>query len=1053
MKPSILSHICIFFALHAIAIEHGIAQITFERELGVRDATCAIRDSDGSYFMLTAVTVGNGSNFGVTRLASSGEQKNIRIRDPQNTIYYNDFHDLQRTSSGIAAIGREHGTDLVLFTCTADLENRAIHVLAQGSVSMTGFDYLADQGYVVAAVFEDPANDYNIRVMRLDANANGVWEIEVDKPTTLRLVGIYELANGDLLLVADENGDGLILRISADGNSVVWEKYLTGSDGLAILAARFQNDHLYLLGSTAEGTTGELVQIDGNGDIVARNILFTKSSAIFFETTFTLSDDGRLAVITDAWPDKGFNLMLFDADFVLKKTVMFERATTYDGYTRAKSIVDAPDGFFITASAPDALAIKTDNDGSSGDPPPFQEVEDPGLLPEYGHNYYAWIDLENDGKKELVVANGSVRMFSHDDATGKFREIAVPFGEDLSNTYSVSICDFNNDGAMDLYANRYMPGGNGGYFPVPNLLLKNNGDGTFSSVGDLNINDAEMSTLQSVWFDINNDGFQDLFTVNVERDKAYLNRGDGTFDEVAPENFEEKNDWIYPAHYTFRDVNSDGFVDYIAAQNLQIDVMLNIQGQRFEKHALLEFFDYSLSALPAFLYEVTPGYFNGRKCAMLMDGRGSYFEQDGDIYRQTSLPSGLVNRNNPTKGEFIDFENDGDLDIYLNGENIYDIRTHLFQRNDSETGFTRYRRFSNERFRNFTFYDADGNGAPDIVGGDGVVKFLKNTSANNWLTVTLEGNISTRVGDGAVVSVKANGKWAHQELTTHAGHNGKVEYEAHFGLNKALVADSIRIEWPSGCVTVQTNVSANQFVSIEEDCSGPAPEMSYTSKVCQGEAVTVSVNSTGTKFSWFTDLTSPAIAVSGTQVEIDTLTRSVTFFVANADSTRLSRRVPVRIEVVPLPEFSIVTEQNGNTVQLSIETGPVPDSFTWTVNEQVVSNDVSFDYPFDTSGLLTVCGEAVLEGCVFATCMETVVTSVDETQWDSDIYPNPFQQTFVIREMTTLPIEVFTAQGRRIPVSHSKDEHAIEVDLTGYPPGVYFVKVNAWKFVRVIKAR
>ncbi len=1025
-------------------------QITFEREINAANAYEVIRDQEGTYYMLT-VSGGTYSYFGIAKMDQLGRQSGqTLIRDFDITSYSNRFYDFCLTASGIAAVGAENSSNLVLFTCTTDLEDRQIKLILNHPISEAKFTLLADNGYAVLANFQSSQDNWDLKLLRLDANGNVLWSEIFAEANTLSPVDVYEASNGELILVANHYSEGLIIRTSSDG-ALISKKIFNGADQLVIIDSDFKGDELYLLGSAAN-TSCEFLHIDKNDEVADRDVLFT-ADFVSHDSRFSLNDEGDLALVTVAWPSKGFNLMLFNASRQIKNTVLFERGSAAEVFTQAKSIVSAPDGFFITAKATDALAIKTDLSGGTGPPPPFQEIEDPGIPYTYSTHHYTWVDLENDGKKELIVAAGSVKMFSFDDASGKFSEITVPLPGDLTDTRGFSVCDFNNDGANDLYAIRYSPGVNGGYYSKPNILFKNNGNGTFTAITDRNINDSGSSTMQSIWVDINKDGYQDLFTVNIDRDRAYLNNGNETFTEFSSSNFEEKIDWIYSTHYAFTDINEDGFTDYIASQNLQIDVMLNIEGKRFEKHGLLEYFDFSGSFnMPSGIYAFASGQFGGKKCAILMDGRGSYFEHDGTLFRQKAMPAGLESRNNPTKGLFIDFDNDGDLDTYLNGSNTYDIRTDVFNRNDNETGFTYYRGFFHDQFSSFTFTDVDRNGAPDLIGEN---RMLKNKSSNNWLTVRLKGHASPSMGDGAVVSVKANGKWASLRTSTHAGHNGRIEYESSFGLNKAETADSVKIQWPSGCVSIRTNVTSNEILVIEENCSGVPPEFAFPPKICTGESLNGSFTSSGKKFLWFTDLSSSAIAETGSEVQIDTLTRPVTLFVANGDSSLLSRRVPVHFNVVSPPEFVITSEQSGNNLEFSIVTDDAIDSFEWTIDDQFVSDFQSFTYPFETRGIITACGKGTFKGCTTTKCTELIITSLDASPSGYKAYPNPFDHRFVLENEggTSSTVEIFNTTGSLVSILNSMHGTLIEVNMDGHPAGVYFVRVNGRIFFKIIKVK
>ena len=108
----------------------------------------------------------------------------------------------------------------------------------------------------------------------------------------------------------------------------------------------------------------------------------------------------------------------------------------------------------------------------------------------------------------------------------------------LSNGAGGVVFDYDNDGFMDIYLV------NGGPLPgvtataagtvrQPNRLYHNRGDGTFEDV-------TERAGVGGIGFasaavagDFDNDGYTDLYVVNVGRSLLYRNRGDGTFEDVT----------------------------------------------------------------------------------------------------------------------------------------------------------------------------------------------------------------------------------------------------------------------------------------------------------------------------------------------------------------------------------------------------------------------------------------------------------------------------------------------------------------------------------------
>ena len=121
-------------------------------------------------------------------------------------------------------------------------------------------------------------------------------------------------------------------------------------------------------------------------------------------------------------------------------------------------------------------------------------------------------DLDNDGDQDVYVAGdyGTDRLFMN-DGDGTFTDVTdTATGRDTRKGMNVEIADYDRDGWLDVFVTNITDE----YMRECNMLWHNNGDGTFVDVA------RETGTCDSDWgwggkfADLDNDGWQDLYTVN-----------------------------------------------------------------------------------------------------------------------------------------------------------------------------------------------------------------------------------------------------------------------------------------------------------------------------------------------------------------------------------------------------------------------------------------------------------------------------------------------------------------------------------------------------------
>ncbi|MBC8756175.1 VCBS repeat-containing protein [Kordia sp. YSTF-M3] len=171
-----------------------------------------------------------------------------------------------------------------------------------------------------------------------------------------------------------------------------------------------------------------------------------------------------------------------------------------------------------------------------------------------------WVDFDNDGDKDLYITSdvSGNKLYRNDGTT--FTDITSTSGLPTVNlfTYGASWGDYDNDGHLDVFiSNRDIN------LATPNYLYKNNGNGTFTDVSITSgIGTGSHLSFCAAFFDYNNDGWQDIYIANdkvSQENLLYSNNGDGTFTEIGQSS--GTNVAIDAMSTTIGDYNNDGWFD------------------------------------------------------------------------------------------------------------------------------------------------------------------------------------------------------------------------------------------------------------------------------------------------------------------------------------------------------------------------------------------------------------------------------------------------------------------------------------------------------------
>ena len=452
---------------------------------------------------------------------------------------------------------------------------------------------------------------------------------------------------------------------------------------------------------------------------------------------------------------------------------------------------------------------------------------------------------------------------------GRFEDVTAKAGVGGPDRYGFGCAagDVDGDGDRDLYVTYY----------GPNVLYRNNGDGTFADVTEQSGAGAGRWSTSASMADGDGDGDLDLYVASyVEFDEAnnlycgenrpgwrtvchprnfdpqpdayYRNRGDGTFEDVsaAAGILDTSGKGL---GVVWGDYDGDGDQDiYVANDDTPNFLWRNRGNGTFEEVAGLVGVALSEDGIPqAGMGTDMADYDNDGRLDIfvtnLSEETNELYHNDGNgLFSDRTYVSGLGAPSLLDLGFgtfFFDLDEDGDQDVLVGNGHIIDNIGLYSDTITFEQRTALYRNLGDGRFDRLAFpdgaplggryvvrgavpFDFDDDGDLDILmtQNNGPAVLLRHTGApsRHWVTVSLAGAPPNRDAVGAWVALEAGGVRQVRYARTAFSYLSQGDRRMHFGLGAASSIDAIVVRWPGrgGFSESFAPVPVDRFVTLEQ---------------------------------------------------------------------------------------------------------------------------------------------------------------------------------------------------------------------------------------------
>ncbi len=512
------------------------------------------------------------------------------------------------------------------------------------------------------------------------------------------------------------------------------------------------------------------------------------------------------------------------------------------------------------------LQLATDSAPNSGTATNLKTHRYSGLTPNTNYTVYVRTNCVSDG-----FSNWQSKSFTTGTNTSG---VPVSFTNNTytsTGIYDIAIVDLNGDYLDDLVSvganviNVHYQLANGGY---------NN-----TEIATTTVANTPNWSLAAGDFDAN--GFNDLLYGGGNGVTFMKANSTGTgYTEISG------SDYVFSQRSNFIDINNDGHLDAFVCHDILANVYYINDGS-----GNLTFHQGQSAEVPNGIGTVPGGgnyatvwidYDNDRDMDMFIakcrggsttistnelwrnDGNGVFINvADSNGYYNTTYP-GVGHNNSSNLGDNVqtwsaawaDFDNDGDMDVYVGASTTTNGDSKLMRNNGDGTftditagsgvlaanlgienapadfdndGYVDILSNGNILFNNgdFTFTNAAASmpqsGAIGDINNDGFLDvyragkiYVNNANTNNWVKINTVGTTSNRNGIGARVEIETPSGIQIRDVRSGEGFKFMSSLNTHFGLGTATTINSITIYWPSGIVDYIPNPAINTTHSVTE---------------------------------------------------------------------------------------------------------------------------------------------------------------------------------------------------------------------------------------------